>query len=100
MMKKWFLGCLIFVTPWALADGHGGLTREKREADTSMTVTSAQIRDAVSVINAERDRGADSRVYFTIWNTMRHAPVAKSMVRVVASYRMVRRPESSQFTDR
>ena len=64
-MKKWFLGCLIFVTPWALADGHGGLTLEKREADTSMTVTSAQIGDAVSVINAERDRGADSRVYFT-----------------------------------
>ena len=65
MMKKWFLVCLVFVTPWALADGHGGMTLEKRQPDTSMTVTSAQIGDAVSVINAEGDMGAYGRVYVT-----------------------------------
>ncbi len=65
MIKKWFLVCLTFLTPWALADGHGGLTLEKRYPDTSMTVASAQIGDAVSVINAQGGMGAHRRICVT-----------------------------------
>ncbi|MDG2460998.1 MAG: hypothetical protein P8M73_08960 [Luminiphilus sp.] len=51
------LVCLTLVAPLALADGHGGLTLEKRQPDAKMTVTSAKIGEEVSVITAEGDMG-------------------------------------------
>lgn len=65
MMKKSLFVWLMFVAPWALADGHSGLTLEKRQPDADMTVTSANIGQEVSVITAEGDMGAYGRVYVT-----------------------------------
>ena len=65
MMKKLLLVALMLLAPFALADGHGGLTLEKRQPDANMTVTSAKIGQDVSVIMAEGDMGAYGRVYVT-----------------------------------
>ena len=59
------LVCLTLVAPLALADGHGGLTLEKRQPDAKMTVTSAKIGEEVSVITAEGDMGEYGGVYVT-----------------------------------
>ena len=41
------------------------LTLEKRQADTAMNITSLELGDAESVINAEGDMGVYGRVYVT-----------------------------------
>ena len=41
------------------------LTLEKRQADTPMNITSLELGDAESVINAEGDMGVYGRVYVT-----------------------------------
>ena len=46
----------------ALADA---LTLEKRQADTVMNVTSLELGDDESIINAEGDMGVYGRVYVT-----------------------------------
>ena len=57
-----------------------------------MTVASAKIGDAASVINAGGDVGAYGRVHVTL--------AAKSVARVVALHRIVTRPGSSPLTGR
>ena len=64
-MKNWFLAGLMCLAPLALADGHGGMALERRQADASMEVTSVKLGEEVSVIMAEGDMGAYGRVYVT-----------------------------------
>ena len=64
-MKKWFIACLMFVTPLALADGHGDLGLEKRQPDTAMNVTSVTLGQDVTSVSAEGDMARYGKVYVT-----------------------------------
>ena len=64
-MKKWFLVCLMCVTPWALADGHSDLGLEKRQPDTAMNVTSVKLGQDVTSVSAEGDMDGYGKVYVT-----------------------------------
>ena len=64
-MKKWFLVCLMFVTPLALADGHGDLGLEKRQPDAPMNVTSVVLGEEVTSVSAEGDMEGYGKVYAT-----------------------------------
>ena len=88
------LVCLTLVAPLALADGHGGLTLEKRQPDAKMTVTSAKIGEEVSVITAEGDMGEYGRVYVTYnlaYRYMRDATQAEDMAQeaFLKAYRLL-----------
>jgi len=65
MMKKWLIACLMFVTPLALADGHGDLGLEKRQPDTAMNVTSVTLGQDVTSVSAEGDMAGYGKVYVT-----------------------------------
>tara|TARA_B100000902_G_scaffold215017_1_gene204473 strand:+ start:3348 stop:3851 length:504 start_codon:yes stop_codon:yes gene_type:complete len=65
MMKKWFLVCLMFVTPLSLADGHGELGLEKRQPDAPMNVTSVVLGEDVTSVSAEGDMEGYGKVYVT-----------------------------------
>ena len=92
-MKKWFLVCLICVTPWALADGHSDLGLEKRQPDTAMNVTSVKLGQDVTSVSAEGDMDGYGKVYVTYdlsYNAARNGGTVSTGKAVVLLQRAMR----------